>query len=128
MKRYFSFLVVIALALTAGAQHTDLSSYYSAAKGKKGEALKTALYGIISTGVSYSSYNGLWTHFESTDKRSDGKVWDMYSGTSNFVFGTNQDTGSGDAEGQYYNREHSFPKSWFGGSTSAGAGTDLFHL
>ena len=124
MKRHFLLLTLFVLATLLSAQHTNLSSYYSAAKNKKGSALKTALCGIISTGVSYSSYNGLWTYFESTDKRSDGKVWDMYSGTSNFVFGTNQDTGSGNAENQYYNREHSFPKSWFGGSTSAGVGTD----
>ncbi|MBO6190369.1 MAG: endonuclease [Alloprevotella sp.] len=128
MKRYFSLLVVFALTAMAWAQHTDLSSYYADASGKKGSALKTALYGIISSGVSYSSYDNLWTHFQSTDKRADGKVWDMYSGTSNFTFGTDKDSGSGNAEGQYYNREHSFPKSWFGGSTSAGVGTDLFHL
>lgn len=51
-----------------------------------------------------------------TDARSDGKVWDMYSGTSNFDFGTHQDKGSGGKnEGEYYNREHSWPNSWFGG-------------
>ena len=27
-----------------------------------------------------------------------------------------------------YNREHSFPKSWWGGSTSIAAYTDLFHV
>jgi len=43
-------------------------------------------------------------------------------------FGTNQDTGSGGgSEGQFYNREHSFPKSWFGGEV-APMYTDLFHL
>ena len=70
----------------------------------------------------------LWTDFRSTDKRpTDGKVWDMYSGITNYIFGTDQ-AGNYSAEGDKYNREHSFPKSWFGGSTGRGPGTDLFHL
>ena len=59
--------------------------------------------------------------FHDTDKRPDGKVWDVYSdipgGTPpyEFVFGP---LGSGSSEGIAYNREHSFPQSWFGGSVS----------
>lgn len=69
---------------------------------------------------------------KTTDKKADGKVWDMYSNCS-FTFGTNQDSGSGgNAECQFYNREHSFPKSWMGIASgqenSVPMGTDLFHL
>ena len=72
------------------------------------------------------SYAGLWTAFQSTDKRADGKVWDMYSNAT-FTFGSDQDKGSGGtSEGQFYNREHSFPKSWF--NDASPMYSDLFHL
>jgi endonuclease I len=71
----------------------------------------------------------LWTDFRSTDARPDGKVWDMYSGITNFTFGEDQ-AGSYSQEGDVYNREHSFPKSWFGASKKQilPMYTDLFHL
>jgi len=101
------------------------SGYYNAAVGKADAALKTALYTKIGPHTE-RSYNQLWTDFQTTDKRADGKVWDMYS-TCTFTFGTHQDSGSGgSAECQYYNREHSFPKSWFSDGTPMYS--DLFHL
>lgn len=99
------------------------SGYYDAVNGKKDSQIKTALYDIIK-GHSAQSYDALWNHFKNTDRRSDGKVWDMYS-TCSFVFG-------GDQCGNYasvcdcYNREHSFPKSWFNDATPMY--TDLYHL
>jgi len=59
--------------------------------------------------------------YYSSDVAPNGKVWDMYSSTSAdgttasywFTLGTSQDTGSGSAEGLFYNREHSWPKSTF---------------
>ena len=63
-----------------------------------------------------------------TDARPDGKVWDMYSNITDFTFGTDQDRGSGGStEGEYYNREHSFPNSWFGGKVQP-MYTDLHHM
>lgn len=101
------------------------AQYYSIAEGKSQAALKTALFTIIKN-PSVVSYNGLWSAFQTTDKRADGKVWDMYS-NSTFTFGTDQDKGSGGtAEGQFYNREHSFPKSWF--DDKSPMYSDLFHL
>jgi len=122
-----------ALLLTASnlsAQETptpEFPSYYAAADGKKGAELKTALHAIIKAGHTSNTYNGLWTHFQTTDKRSDGKVWDMYSNITNYTFGTDQ-AGNFSKEGDKYNREHSFPNSWFGGQTSHIAYSDLFHL
>ena len=102
-------------------------TYYQAADGKKGAELKTALSGIIYNRTE-RSYGDLWEDFKTTDKRPDGKVWDMYSGTSNFEFGTDQDKGSGGSkEGEFYNREHSFPNSWFGGKIQP-MYTDLHHM
>ena len=99
-------------------------SYYANADGKSGSALKTAMSGIILPHTQ-RSYDNLWTDFQSTDVRSDGKVWDMYSNITNFTFGTDQ-AGSYSKEGDKYNREHSFPKSWFGDATPMY--TDLHHL
>lgn len=109
------------------------AGYYDGANGKTGADLKTALYNIIkcnyenpSEDHTELSYSALWTAFQYTDKRSDGKVWDMYS-SCNFTFVTDQDNGSGGAnECEKYNREHSFPKSWF--NDGYPMYTDLFHL
>lgn len=100
------------------------AGYYSAATGKKGSALKTALYGIIAEHTA-RSYDNLWDDFKQTDKRADGKVWDMYSAVTNYTFGTDQ-AGNYKTEGDVYNREHSFPKSWF--DDAKPMYTDLFHL
>ena len=117
------------LAFGALAQGPNNSgTYYQQANGKKGAALKTALSGVIYNRTE-RTYNDLWTDFRSTDARPDGKVWDMYSNISNFTFGSDQ-AGSYKKEGDVYNREHSFPKSWFGASKKQilPMYTDLFHL
>ena len=106
--------------------------YYAAAENKSGQELRTAMHNIIKNHTSLS-YNELWQAFYTTDVRPDnGKVWDMYSdrpgGTPAyyFTFGSDQ-CGNYSGEGDCYNREHSVPKSWFGGSV-APMYTDLFHL
>ena len=123
-------LLCLSLAIGFAQGPNGSNTYYQAANGKKGAALKTALCGIIYNKTE-RDYDDLWTDFRSTDKRpTDGKVWDMYSGITNYIFGTDQ-AGNYSAEGDKYNREHSFPKSWFGISGSKipkGPGTDLFHL
>lgn len=126
MKKLLLTTTLLCAAFTAMAQ--DCAAYYSDATGKKGAALKTSLFNIISNHEK-RSYGDLWTDFKSTDSRADGKVWDMYSCTTNFEWGTHQDRGSGGSkEGEFYNREHSFPNSWFGGVKSHPAYTDLFHM
>jgi endonuclease I len=105
------------------------AGYYNTATGT-GYTLKTQLYNKIHNHTALSYTPGLWNAYPSTDARPDGKVWDIYS-TCNFTFGTgtggNQDQGSGGtAECQFYNREHTFPKSWFADATPMY--TDLFHV
>ena len=102
------------------------AGYYDGTDGLMKVALKTKLCDIISNGTASLSYGDLWTAFQTTDKRADGKVWDIYSNSTNFTFITNQ-CGNYKYEGDCYNREHSFPKSWFGGD-NAPMYTDLFHL
>jgi endonuclease I len=128
MKQLFTFLL-FSLSLCIFAQ--EPVGYYNAAVGKTSAVLKTSLSGIVESHTQ-RTYSNLWTDMQTTDKKADGKVWDMYSNCS-FTFGTNQDSGSGgSAECQFYNREHSFPKSWMGIASgqenSVPMGTDLFHL
>ncbi len=132
---YTSFLTFTLLTLTATSVYAqgpnESGTYYAAADGKKGAALKTSLCGVIydrnEGGDLNTAYKALWTHFKTTDAKPNGKVWDMYSNKREMEFGTDQDTGSGSQEGQYYNREHSMPNSWFGGKVMP-MYTDLFHM
>ena len=105
-------------------------TYYQQADGKKGAALKTALCGIIYNrdegGDLNTAYKALWTHFQTTDRRDDATVWDMYSNKRKMTFGVDQ-AGNYKSEGDVYNREHAFPNSWFGGKVMP-MYTDLFHL
>ena len=126
MKRFCFTLMAVLAVLTASADAPNGSgTYYQAANGKKAAQLKSALRDIVQTTVE-RDYGDLWTDFKTTDKRSDGKVWDMYSNITNFTFGTDQ-AGNYHDEGDVYNREHSFPKSWFGGEIKP-MYTDLHHM
>jgi endonuclease I len=92
--------------------------YYDAAEGLIGAALQTSLHGIIDNHTSIS-YTAIWNAFYTTDDKPNGKVWDMYSdvpgGTPpyEYTFGVDQG-GTAGSEGTGYNREHSWPTSWFG--------------
>jgi endonuclease I len=106
------------------------AGYYDSAIGKKDTALQAALHNIIKnhTVVSYSS---LHSHYQTTDKKPNGKVWDMYSdvpgGTPPYQFTFMTDKcGSYSGEGDCYNREHSFPQSWF--NKASPMKSDLFHV
>jgi endonuclease I len=121
MKRTLLFLFLFTVIVFTQAQPP--SGYYNTATGKSGAQLKTALYNIIKDHTALS-YTALWTAFQTTDKKPDGKVWDMYSNCS-FTFVTDQ-CGNYSSECDCYNREHSWPKSWFNDATPMY--TDLFHL
>ncbi|MDR0420019.1 MAG: endonuclease [Prevotellaceae bacterium] len=124
MKKILNIFVAMLVSFTLTAQAPV--NYYDNAEGKSGAELKTALHNIIKNHTELS-YSYLWTAFYTTDTKPDGKVWDMYSNT-NYTFGSDQQGGGGSPgrEGQMYNREHSFPKSWFRERTPMY--TDLFHL
>jgi endonuclease I len=132
LKTFTIFLLYLSLFSISFAQIP--TAYYNGTSGLSGSALQTKLHKII-RGHTERTYNQLWTDFEKTDVKANGKVWDMYSdipgGTPSyeFTFGTNK-CGTYSAEGDCYNREHSFPKSWWGGGTSSADTmyTDLFHL
>lgn len=121
LKHYLSGLVFCLSFFVLQAQP---AGYYDAASGLNGAELKTALHNIIDN-HTVKSYDYLWTAFETTDDDAQGYVWDMYSNCT-FVFDTNQ-CGTFSNECDCYNREHSFPKSWFGGEVSP-MYTDLFQV
>lgn len=101
------------------------NGYYDSARGTKGKELKTALFHIVSEHAE-RTYKQLWEDFKVTDVRSDGKIWDMYSNVTSYVPGGPQQGVNYKVEGDSYNREHSFPKSWF--NDEYPMYTDLFHL
>ena len=132
MKKTLLSVLLIAILVITKAQAPP--TYYNTASGKTGIQLQQALHDIIANHTSVS-YATLWTSFKSTDKKSNGKVWDMYSDVPGgsppyeFTFSSNQCGIGGDynSEADCYNREHSWPKSWFGGEKPP-MYTDLFHL
>lgn len=106
------------------------TGYYNSAQGLTGNPLKIALHNIIDN-HTVISYANLWNAFQKTDKKTNGKVWDIYSdvpgGTPpyEYTFITDQ-CGNTGAEGVCYNREHSWPQSWF--NSVNGPYSDLFHI
>ncbi|WP_293751521.1 endonuclease [uncultured Paraglaciecola sp.] len=119
----------------SGGGSTDLSAYYNNAEGLNGYALKTALYNIIK-GHSTQSYGALWTFYSANELDSyyenDGSILDIYSespsSTDSYSYTSGSDQcGNYSAESDCYNREHSFPRSWFGGAVDH-MNTDVHHI
>ncbi len=136
MKKYILFLCVGLFGLASAQEPTG---YYSTASGLTGYALKSKLAQIITAGAKDMGYGsgtgGLWLAYKTTDidkyYENDGTIIDMYSenpaantpGISNDPYefkwgqasvGGNQ-CGNYNGEGSCYNREHSLPKTYFGG-------------
>ena len=129
MKRIILTCLVFVLALSAIAKSVtpaaSLPTYYKDINGKSGKSLFDAVHVVSKVGYSSLGYSGLWTAYRTTDVRDNGKVWDMYSDCS-WTYKSDQ-CGSYSSECDCYNREHSIPKSWFGGSES-GPGCDIFQV
>ena len=100
----------------------NTGTYYSYANGKKGEALKTALYMIIKS-PDVTSYDGLIEAYKKTDKRPDGCIRDWYSNATSYTW---NDRNGNSAEGAGWNREHSVPQSWF--SKASPMKSDIVHV
>lgn len=130
MRKLFLYLILLQCAFVQQAGAQVFNGYYNNANGKKGEALKSALAKIQSQLVTdnkyvLQEYNQVWTAIEKLDKRSDGKMLDRYSNTSNFTPVSDR-AGNYSGEGDVYNREHSFPASWFNDDDLMY--TDIMHL
>jgi endonuclease I len=106
------FALIVATLTTWAQGPNNSGTYYQPANGKSGQALKTALYQVISSHKDIG-YAGLWTAYKDTDKRPDGYLRDWYSNVTSYVIGGPAQGASYKAEGDSYNREHLVPQSWF---------------
>lgn len=120
MRHFFGHIISVMMIWSAFAAYADEpAGYYTVLNGKKDAELKTAIYNLVRNFTTVSSYNALPTYFRITDVRENGNWWDMYG---------NVPISSREWSGGLLNREHSFPKSWWGGLTSVTAYVDLNHL
>lgn len=110
MRKITTLTLTLLIGITAWA---DIPiGFYNNAIGKSDEALMTALEGIIYTHTKLS-YDYMWTAYDYTDLGNDGYYIDMYSDCK-YDHNSTHIAGASHV-GQGINREHSFPKSWFGG-------------
>ncbi len=127
-KRLFRMVTtatVVAVMAWMSAGATIPTGYYDILDGKSGQALKDAVHQLARQHTTLS-YGSLWIYFADTDCRPENKnqVWDMYSDNTYYFSG-----GSSGVSGMH--KEHSMPKSWWGGynETQGYAGyTDINHL
>jgi len=140
MKKIYTFLLVSVLLLFLKQSYGQIPpGYYDSAEGLSGYTLKTALFNIIKDHDN-QGYSALWGLYAVSDKLppeltnsgyATNKIWDIYSYNPNgpnpyeFTIGSNQ-CGNYSAEGDCYNREHTFPKSWF--NNAAPMKSDALHI
>lgn len=122
MRNLFAVISLIFFGLSLSATYP--AGYYNSIEGKSLGQLKTAVSNVINTLPVQNEryyYDVLPQHFSKTDVRpntSPQQWWDMYSSKKFYI-----------REGMKgLNREHSFPKSWWGGGQDVPAYTDLNHL
>ncbi len=123
------------------------AGYYNGATGLTCQNLKTALSNIITTGqisLSYSTIDDIQMPIVDTIRSDNGLssiIWDIYSnnptGPEPFTFTSAQNPNGGfcvggatpGVEGVCWNKEHTFPRSWFklsGSSYQQPTEADLF--
>lgn len=130
MKKTFLFVSIISTFISVALAQIP-TGYYDDAAGLEGTALRAALHDIIDDHTSLD-YGDIYDILDQTDQKPDGKVWDTYSdvpgGTPPYEYTFFEDEcGNYSGEGSCYNKEHSWPKSWFGGKIYP-MYSDLFHI
>ena len=144
MRKHIYFILSLLLSAQVSIAATvtpaaSLPDYYSSLSGQSVAGLYDAVHAVAKKGYSSLSYKELWSAYSTTDlyptdashpdyvASKAGHIWDMYS-DCNFVYRDDQ-CGNYRNECDCYNREHSIPKSWFGGSEDKNTpGSDLFHI
>ena len=104
----------------------ELPTYYKDLQSKSGKSLFDAVHVVAKVGYTSLGYDGLWDAYPYTDVHENGYVWDMYSDCT-WKSLSSKRCGNYSTECDCFNREHSIPKSWYGG-TKSGPGCDIFHL
>lgn len=117
LHRSLLLWVASVIGLSASAAAPD--GYYDRLNGKRDAALKEALRSLIYNHTEVSSYDALPSYFQRTDiYPGTNRWWDMYSDMPIYL----------PWSGKLLNREHAFPKSWWGGGKNTPAYVDLNHL
>lgn len=124
------------------------NGYYDPATGLNCQDLKNALSTIITTGqvqLVYGQLDDFQIPVVDTIRKDDGSgfiIWDIYSnnktGPEPFTFNTSQSPAGGfcgsttpATEGVCWNKEHTFPRSWFkliDGTSAVPTVADLFNV
>ena len=117
-------IAAIAVAMNTAPSAAQIpAGYYDNLKGKSGAELKNAVHETIKDAnvLDYGKGKGhTWEGFYTTDRTADNQVIDRYSNDTRY-FGSKGSSVGG------MNIEHSFPKSWWGGSENQ-AYKDLYNL
>ncbi|HIP32706.1 MAG TPA: T9SS type A sorting domain-containing protein [Crocinitomicaceae bacterium] len=127
--------------------HIDANYFVNITPGANCAALKQELHDLIAVQAdrirySSSSQYDVWDAIMHTDTRLNDAgtatiVWDMFTdrptatGEVEYNHCTHRDQGScPGGEGNCYNREHTFPRSWWGGGTTLSdtINTDMHHI
>ena len=126
MKKVYLTLTLMVMALAAMAKDPTPcpSDYYVNALNKGDQALLTALHNIITSHTNIG-YDGLWDAYADTDTDPNGYYIDMYSTYDKYTY--SDKCGSYSNIGDCINREHSIPKSWWGGGKQPQY-SDIFNI
>ncbi len=118
MNRKFTSLLLCVLCFASAVFAGIPDGYYTSADGRKYTELKQALCKIIKNHKTFS-YKSLWDYYPYTYyvPGNPSQVLDMYSDVVTYYSNTSA-----------LNKEHTVPKSWWGGSTSSGPGCDIFNV
>lgn len=120
MFQHRALLVLLVFATIRGlaADRNIPQGYYNKIDGKSEAELKTAVAQVINPHTEISGYYNLPQYFQTTDVYpQSNRWWDMYSDIPLYA-----------PSFKGLNREHSFPKSWWGGDQDIPAYIDLNHL
>jgi len=123
-------LLVGTIAILGNLSYFAPGTYYDKIdKSATGTVLKDALSKLISSNTKVLSYDQLWDAFWQTDANLVGSGCSgLVDEFSKYCWQKSQQCGNYQQEGQCYNREHFWPKSWWGGSSTIPAYTDLHHI
>jgi endonuclease I len=109
------------------------TGFYNTCIGNSGNNLKNKLHTITANNHSAVGYTpGVWDAFETTDVKPNGKVWDIYgfnffgAQPYEYAFNSGDQCGTYSAEGDCFNREHTWPQSFF--NSNEPTQSDLHHV
>ena len=99
-----------------------MDAYYNGISGS-GKDLLSKLTARMNKGFKSIGYEGLGEAYKTTDTLPDGHIHDYYSNATSYY--PSDLNGGNSYEGASFNKEHSIPKSWWGGSKS-NQGCDVY--